>query len=185
MKPGNLRQLCQHLSDKRLMKICIVGAGAIGGFSGALFARAGHEVSLVARGAHLEVLRSRGLTLEFEGGRETFRLPAAADPAAFGAQDLVLVALKAYSIAPMLERIRPLVGGHTVVVPAINGLPWWYFYREGGRFDGKPIACLDPEGRMFAALDPACLIGCAASPARCRRPDSRCRLRGAYATRSG
>ena len=142
------------------MKICIVGAGAIGGFAGALFARAGHEVSLVARGTHLEALRSRGLMLESEGGRETFRLPAAADPAAFGAQDVVLVALKAYSIAPMLERMRPLVGADTMVVPAINGLPWWYFYREGGRFDGKPIACLDPEGRMFAALDPACLIGC-------------------------
>ncbi len=142
------------------MRICIVGAGAIGGFCGALFARAGHEVSLVARGAHLEALRLRGLTLESEGRRETFRLPAAADPAEFGAQDLVLLALKAYSIAPMLERMRPIVGAQTMVVPALNGLPWWYFHREGGRFDGEPIACLDPGGRMFASLDPACLVGC-------------------------
>jgi 2-dehydropantoate 2-reductase len=142
------------------MRICILGAGAIGGVCSALFARAGHAVSLLARGAHLEALRSRGLTLESDGRRETYRLPAASDPAEFGVQDLVLVTLKAYSIAPMLERIGPLVGAQTLMVPAINGLPWWYFYREGGRFDGEAIDCLDPQRRMFAALDPARLVGC-------------------------
>jgi len=142
------------------MKICIVGAGAIGGLAGAFFARAGHEVSLVARGTHLEALRTRGLALDSAAGREVLRLPAESDPAAFGAQDLVFVTLKAYSIAAMLERIGPLVGAQTVVVPAINGLPWWYFHREGGRFDGEAIACLDPRRRMFAALDPARIVGC-------------------------
>ena len=142
------------------MKVCIVGAGAIGGFAGALFARAGHAVSLVARGAHLEALRERGLTLESDGRRETHRIPAAQDPGEFGVQDLVLIGLKTYSIPEMLPRIRPLVGADTIVVPAINGLPWWYFYREGGRFDRRPIACLDPKGEMLAALDPAHVIGC-------------------------
>lgn len=142
------------------MKVCIVGAGAIGGFAGALFARAGHAVSLVARGAHLEALRERGLTLESDGRREIHRAPAALDPGEFGVQDLVLIGLKAYSIREMLPRIRPLVGADTIVVPAVNGLPWWYFYREGGRFDGRPIACLDPKGEMLAAFDPAHVIGC-------------------------
>lgn len=142
------------------MKVCIVGAGAIGGLAGALFARAGHEVSLIARGAHLEALRARGLTLESGGCRESFHLAAAPDPCGFGVQDLVLISLKAYSVPQMLGRVRSLVGPDTVVLPAINGLPWWYFYREGGRFDGQSIACLDPEREMYAALDPSCLVGC-------------------------
>lgn len=142
------------------MKICIVGAGAIGGWIGASLARAGHEVSVVARGEHLAVIRSRGLTLLSEGRRESFPVAASERPDVFGAQDLVLLTLKAYSIPAMLPAMGSLVGPDTVVVPAINGIPWWYFYREGGAFDGRPIACLDPEGTMFADLDPKHLIGC-------------------------
>lgn len=142
------------------MKFCIVGAGAIGGLAGAWLARAGHEVSLVARGEHLAALRARGLTLETAGKRETFAVAASDDPGAFGQQDAVIIGLKAYSIAAMLPRLAPLVGGDTAVVPAINGLPWWYFHREGGRFDGQPVECLDPGGRMLAALDPAHIVGC-------------------------
>ncbi|MGC2520760.1 MAG: 2-dehydropantoate 2-reductase [Burkholderiales bacterium] len=142
------------------MRICIVGAGAIGGLTGAWFARAGHEVGLVARGAHLEALRRDGLTLVSGGRRETFRMRASAEPADFGVQDAVLICLKAYSIAPMLPRLKAMVGPETMVVPAINGLPWWYFYREGGRFDGATIDCLDPRSEMFAALDPKHIIGC-------------------------
>lgn len=142
------------------MKFCIVGAGAIGGLAGAWLARAGHEVSLVARGEHLAALRARGLTLETAGKRETFAVAASDDPGAFGQQDAVIIGLKAYSIAAMLPRLAPLVGGDTAVVPAINGLPWWYFHREGGRFDGQPVECLDPGGRMLAALDPSHIVGC-------------------------
>jgi 2-dehydropantoate 2-reductase len=142
------------------MKICIVGAGAIGGLIGAWFARAGHEVDLVARGAHLDALRRDGLTLVSEGRRETLRVRASAEPADFGVQDAVFICLKAYSIAAMLPRLKAMVGPETMVVPAINGLPWWYFYREGGRFDGATIDCLDPRREMFAALDPKHIIGC-------------------------
>lgn len=142
------------------MKICIVGAGSVGGLTGAWLARAGHEVSLVARGAHLESIRANGLTLAEEGRRESFRLPVSEEPADFGVQDAVFVCLKTYSIAAMLPRLNTLVGPGTTVVPAINGLPWWYFYREGGRFDGRPIDCLDPGGAMLAALDPARILGC-------------------------
>jgi 2-dehydropantoate 2-reductase len=142
------------------MRICIVGAGAIGGLLGAGFARAGHEVCLVARGAHLDALRTNGLILLAEGKREVFRLPAVDDPSAFGAQDAVFLCLKTYSIAAMLPRMKPLVGRDTVVVPAINGLPWWYFHAEGGKFDGQAVACLDPAGALFQALDPRHILGC-------------------------
>jgi len=143
------------------MKICVVGAGAIGGIVAAWFARAGHEVCLVARGAHLEALRANGLTLLGGGGsREVFRLRASDDPSEFGAQDAVFLCLKTTSIAAMLPRMGTLLGPDTVVVPAINGLPWWYFYKEGGRFDGQPVACLDPAGTLFRALDPRHILGC-------------------------
>ena len=142
------------------MKICVVGAGAIGCWFGAWMARAGHEVSLLARGAHLEALQADGLKFEDGDKRETFVVRAASEPADLGRHDLVLLGLKAYSIAGMLPRLAPLLGPDTIVMPAINGLPWWYFYKEGGRFDGSTISCLDRNGDMFAALDPSLLIGC-------------------------
>ena len=142
------------------MKVCVVGAGAIGGLVASGFARAGHEVCLVARGAHLEALRAHGLTFESGDKREVFALRASDDPAELGAQDAVFICLKTASIAAMLPRVKPLLSRDTVVVPAINGLPWWYFYREGGRLDGQPVACLDPEGTLFQALDPRHILGC-------------------------
>jgi 2-dehydropantoate 2-reductase len=144
----------------RRMKICVVGAGAIGGLVAAWFARAGHEVCLVARGAHLDVLRASGLTLLTRAEREVFRLPASDDPSAFGTQDAVFLCLKTHSIGAMLPRTKTLLGPDTVVVPAINGLPWWYFFREGGRFDGQAVACLDPAAKLFDALDPQRILGC-------------------------
>ena len=142
------------------MRICVVGAGAIGGLTGAWFARAGHEVSLIARGAHLDALRKNGLTLIEQEKREVFALRASDEPTDFGVQDAVFICLKTYSIAAMLPRLRTLVGPDTMVVPAINGLPWWYFYEEGGSLDARPIDCLDPHGRMLSALDPKHILGC-------------------------
>ena len=142
------------------MKICVVGAGAIGGLVASGFARAGNEVSLVARGAQLEALRANGLTFLSGEKREVFRLRASDEPSELGAQDAVFLCLKTHSIAAMLPRTKPLLGRDTVVVPAINGLPWWYFYKEGGRFDGQPVACLDPAGTLFQALDPGRVLGC-------------------------
>jgi 2-dehydropantoate 2-reductase len=144
------------------MKVAIVGAGAVGGVIGGRLAAAGHEVSLIARGAHLEALRRDGLKLvDHAAGRTlALRLPADESPAAFGAQDLVVIALKAHAIGAMLPRLRPLVADDTVVVPAINGLPWWYFYREPGPHAGRRVQALDPQGTMFADLDCRHLIGC-------------------------
>ena len=142
------------------MRICVVGAGAIGGLVAAWFARAGHEVCAVARGAHLEAIRRRGLTLISGGKPELHPVRASSEPADFGIQDAVFICLKTYSIAAMLPRLKSLVGPDTMVIPAINGLPWWYFYKEGGRFDGQSVACLDPDGSMFSALDPRHILGC-------------------------
>ena len=142
------------------MKICVVGAGAIGGLVASGFARAGHDVCLVARGAHLDALRANGLTFLSGDKREVFRLRASENPSDLGAQEVVFICLKTPSIAAMLPRLKPLVERDTVVVPAINGLPWWYFYREGGKFDGRPVACLDPAGTLFRALDPRHILGC-------------------------
>ncbi len=144
------------------MKICIVGAGSIGAVLGARLAAAGHDVSLVARGAHLAAIRAQGLALVDHAGnrRGVYRLPASSEPADFGAQDVVVIALKAYSIAPMLRRLAPLLAEHTAVVPAINGLPWWYFYGAGGPHDGQPVRALDPDGTMFESLDCRRIVGC-------------------------
>src|SRR3989475_2575775 len=142
------------------MRICVVGAGAVGGMTGGWFAKAGHEVSLIARGAHLEAIRKRGLTLISGGKPEVHPVRASSEPADFGVQDAVFICLKTHSIAAMLPRLSALVGQDTMVIPAINGLPWWYFFGEGGRFDGQPVACLDPAGTLFEALDPKHILGC-------------------------
>lgn len=148
------------------MKICIVGAGGIGASLGARLALAGHEVSLVARGAHLQAILAGGLHIvdQVNGIERRLTLPADDDPQrlarACGAQDVVFIGLKAHAIGAMLSRIAPLIAQHTVVVPAINGLPWWYFHREGSERDGGTVRALDPQGTMFAALDPGHLLGC-------------------------
>jgi 2-dehydropantoate 2-reductase len=142
------------------MKICIIGAGAIGGLLGARLAQAGHDVSLIARGAHLAAMRADGLTLRSKKETLTMRVNASDNVASLGRQDVVFIALKAYSIADMLPRLAPLMGPQTVVIPSINGIPWWYFYNEGGRFDGEPVACIDPGGSMLRSLDCDRILGC-------------------------
>ena len=146
------------------MKICIVGAGAIGGVLAARFAHAGFDTSVIARGAHLAAIRERGLTLVTKDERITVQVRAHDDPAALaagaGQQEIIFIALKAHQIPAMLPRLAPLIEPESVVVPAINGVPWWYFFREGGRFDGAPIECLDPDGAMLKTVDPHHLLGC-------------------------
>ena len=117
---------------------------------------------LVARGAHLDAIRRAGLKLVDHVGDAggAYRLAASDDPAAFGRQDLVIIGLKAHAIGPMLPRMSTLVGSMTTVVPAINGLPWWYFHAEGGPLTGRSLRTLDPTGEMFAALDPVRILGC-------------------------
>jgi 2-dehydropantoate 2-reductase len=144
------------------MRIAIVGAGAIGAVLGAKLAASGHEVVLIARGAHLAALQADGLQLDDRVGACSgrYRLRASAEPADFGVQQVVFICLKAHAIAAMLPRLAPLVAADTMVVPAINGLPWWYFHRAGGEFDGIALKSLDPDASMFGALDCSHIVGC-------------------------
>ncbi len=144
------------------MRVAVVGAGSIGAVLGAKLAATGHDVTLIARGAHLAAIRGDGLTLVDKVGNHSgnYRLPAGGDPAALGTQDLIIIGLKAHAIAAMLPRMQALVGDDTIVVPAINGLPWWYFYGAGGALEGTTLRSLDPRGSMFADLAPRHILGC-------------------------
>lgn len=145
------------------MKVCVVGAGAIGGFLACKLALAGHEVSVLARGAHLEAIRHRGLTLIDPDGR-TQRVGGvrAADVEALaelGEQELVFLALKAHQIADVAPRLRALLGSATPVVALQNGIPWWYFHQHGGPFDGRRLESVDPGGRIAQHLAVERVIG--------------------------
>src|SRR6202165_5262006 len=150
---------------KHVMKICIYGAGAIGGYLGVQLARAGADVSLVARGPHLAAMRKSGLKLLI-GDEERVVHPRCPDnPAELGPQDFVIVCLKAHSITGVIEQMQPLLGPRTRIVTAVNGIPYWYFYRHGGRYEGSTLESIDPGGRQWRELTPQRAIGCIVYPA--------------------
>jgi 2-dehydropantoate 2-reductase len=142
------------------MKVCVFGAGAIGGVLAARLAAAGSEVSVVARGRQLDAIATRGLTLVEDGKRWTVPVRASSKAAELGPQDVVVIATKAHSLAASREAIDALIGPDTVLVPAQNGIPWWYFFKEGGRFDGERVAAVDPDGALWRALAPHRVVGC-------------------------
>ncbi|MFO1059642.1 MAG: 2-dehydropantoate 2-reductase [Dongiaceae bacterium] len=147
------------------MRICIYGAGAIGGLLGARLAAAGYTVTLIARGAHLEALRERGLTLRSGEDTVTVRPHATDDPAAAGPQDCVILTLKAPGLAAVADAIQPLLGPQTSIVTAMNGILWWYFHGVEGPHRERRLACADPDGRLWRALPPERVIGCVVYPA--------------------
>ena len=148
------------------MKVCIYGAGAIGGLLGAkLLAGGGAEVTLIARGPHLAAMREKGLTLKSEGEEMTVRPLATDDPAEAGPQDFVILALKAHSLPAVAARLAPLLGPDTALVTAMNGIPWWYFQGLGGPFEGRRLDSLDPGGVLAEAIAPRRVIGCVVYPA--------------------
>ena len=150
-----------------MTRICIFGAGAIGGMMGAALDKAGAEVSLVARGPHLAAIQEKGLIYRADGEETVHKLKASDDPAELGEQDFVIIALKAHSIPPIVERFKPLLGDKTAIVSAVNGLPWWYFYKAdtGTVLDDKPLETVDPEGAQWKAFGPERAIGCVVYPA--------------------
>ena len=148
------------------MKVCVVGAGAIGGYLAVRLAHAGHDVAVIARGPHLAAIRERGLTL-IEADRELTAAPAAATDRLrdLGPQDLVLLALKAHQIEAVVDELPALLGAGTVLVTLQNGIPWWYFQKLEGEFAGRVVQAVDPRGVLFRRIDPERLIGCIAYPA--------------------
>ena len=143
------------------------GAGAIGGLVGARLAQTGIDVSLIARGPHLAAMREHGLRCTgIEPDDEfTVRLPATDTPADLGVQDVVFVGLKAHSAAEAAGSMAPLLGPDTVVVPAVNGFPWWYFHRIGGPHEGHQVQAADPDGSQWRTLGPERVVGCVVYPA--------------------
>jgi 2-dehydropantoate 2-reductase len=142
------------------MKACIYGAGAIGGWIGARLARAGCQVSVVARGATLEALQLHGLRLDENGETVSVAVQSSSDPAELGVQDLVVVAVKAPAMADVARAIGPLLGPQTIVLTAMNGVPWWFFEGYGGPFAGTRLKAVDPEGAIARAIPGRHIIGC-------------------------
>ena len=142
------------------MKVCIYGAGAIGGWLGVKLARAGCEVSVVARGATLEALQTHGLRLR--DGSELLSSPvhASANPAELGPQDLIVVAVKAPAMAEVAKSIAPLIAEKTMVLTAMNGVPWWFFEGFGGPHAGTRLRSIDPDGSIAQAVPAQHIIGC-------------------------
>ncbi len=146
------------------MKICIYGAGAIGCYLGAELALTGYQVTLIARGPHLEAMRASGLTLLKEGERKVLRVACTDDPAKVGSQDYVVITLKAHSVTAIVEQMLPLLGPETAVVTAQNGIPWWYFHKLEGPWEGQRLESADPGGRIWEVLGPERAIGCVVYP---------------------
>jgi 2-dehydropantoate 2-reductase len=147
------------------MKFCIYGAGAIGGYLAVELALSGQEVCVVARGAHLDAIQKRGLTLKIRGEEKVAKVAAHSDPGAFGRQDVVICALKAHQAFESAAAFAPLLGPDTCVVTAMNGIPWWYFYKTGGSLEGRHLRSVDPDGRQWNIIGPQRAIGCVVEPA--------------------
>jgi 2-dehydropantoate 2-reductase len=145
--------------------ICVFGAGAIGGLMAAKLEMAGTPVTVVARGPHYEVMRSNGLALLSEGRKTVVKPRVETDPKDVGPQDYLVLTLKAHSLVPAMAQLEPLIGPHTTIVAAINGVPWWYTYKLGGDFEGRRVEAVDPAGVVSAGLPPAQTLGCIVYPA--------------------
>ena len=149
------------------MKICVVGAGSIGGLLGVKVALAGEDVTLIARGAHLEAIREQGLRLVMADGQEHVAtdVRATSDMRECGPQDLVVLGVKAHQLEPIIDDLQSLLGPNTMVLTTQNGIPWWYFHRHGGPHEGHVLRTLDPSGRLTSGIAAERLIGCIAFPA--------------------
>ncbi len=146
------------------MKVCIYGAGAIGGLLGAELALSGVDVTLIARGPHLEAIRKSGLTLLTGSEKKVVKANCTDDPASVGPQDFVLLALKTHSVSAVVAKMAPLLGPDTAVVTLQNGIPWWYFYNLPGPWEGHRLESVDPGGRIWDTLGPERVIGSVVYP---------------------
>ena len=143
-----------------MTKICIFGAGAIGGYVGARLAMKGEaDVSLVARGAHLAAMKANGLTLRQAGETHVLHPKVTDTPAELGPQDFIILTLKAHSLAAVLDQLMPLIGPDTAILFAQNGIPWWYFHGVGGPLEGTRLESVDPGGEIWRRIGPERALG--------------------------
>ena len=147
------------------MKICVVGAGAIGGLMGAKFAMAGEDVTLIDQGVHLAAIQDHGLKLIWDGEHVISNVKATDSLEEAGPQDLVVLAVKAHYLEQVAPKISHLMGPGTMIMTVQNGIPWWYFHNHGGSFDGRRLDSLDPDGVLGKHIDSDRIIGCVVYPA--------------------
>ncbi len=148
------------MSSVQFNKIAIVGAGAIGGWMGVHLARAGAQVSVLARGDTLQALQKNGLQMHQGGELHNVSVKASNDAAALSVQDLVVISVKAPALASVAAQVGPLIGPNTVVLTAMNGVPWWFLQGFGGPVEGRSLSSVDPSGAIAQALPAAHIIGC-------------------------
>jgi 2-dehydropantoate 2-reductase len=144
-----------------MTKICVFGAGAIGGLIGAKLAQRGEaEVSLVARGPHLAAMEAHGLTVKQGAESINVKPTVTSDPTKLGVQDFVILSVKAHAIPHVLDQLQPLLGQDTAILFAQNGVPWWYFHKHGGPHEGRIIESVDPQGQIWKRIGPERALGC-------------------------
>ncbi len=149
------------------MRIAVVGAGSIGGYLGGFLAAAGDDVTFIARGANLEAIRSHGMKVVTEEGREVIakNVRVFSKMSEAGPHDTVLLTVKAHQVSALAGDLHHLCDANTSIVTMQNGIPWWYFQRHGGPYDGTPVLAADPDGSIARAVDPARIIGTVVYPA--------------------
>ena len=147
------------------MSVCIYGAGAIGGYLGVQLALAGEDVTLIARGPHLEAMQKNGVKLHINGEERVAYPRCTNDPTEVGPQDYLIITLKTHSVPGIVDAIQPLLHSETAVVTAVNGIPFWYFYRLEGPWQDYRVESVDPGGEQWAKIGPERAIGCVVYPA--------------------
>jgi 2-dehydropantoate 2-reductase len=149
------------------VKIAVVGAGAIGGYVGGLLSAAGEDVTFIARGSNLDAIQRQGMKVVLEDGTEVAASNATAHehPADAGPQDVVYLTVKAHQVTPIAPDLHHLCHESTSIVTMQNGIPWWYFQRLGGEYDGREVRSADPDGSIAKLVDPARIVGSVVYPA--------------------
>ena len=147
-------------ASEKKTSIAIYGAGAIGGHLGAMLSKAGFEVSLIARGDHLKAIEQHGLRLIAQDQDFITKPRVTDDPSQLGPHDYVIMSLKSYQAPEVVEQMQPLLGENTTVATAMNGIPWWYFYKLPGQWENHRITSVDPEGKQWMSIGPERAIGC-------------------------
>ncbi|MBC8303654.1 MAG: 2-dehydropantoate 2-reductase [Pelagibacterales bacterium] len=150
-----------------MTKICIFGAGAIGGYIAACLKKTDVAISLIARGPHKKAIEEKGLTLIKNGKSENFKFNVTDDPKTLDVQDYIFISVKAHSISTIVDNLSPIISDQTSIISTVNGLPWWYFYKSntGTSLDNKYIESVDPNGKIWNTFKPERAIGCVVYPA--------------------